>query len=69
VSFDVQDIVQQLVTVDTSKLLEHIQKIRQLAAKLTAICATDVVERRNLVDRPGTELDAARRVVRPYFSR
>jgi predicted ester cyclase len=68
-SFDVQDIVHQLVTVDTSKLLEQIQKIQHLAAKLTATPAADVVERRNLVDRLGTELDATRHVVRPYFSR
>jgi steroid delta-isomerase-like uncharacterized protein len=68
-SFDVQDIVHQLVTVDTAKLLDHIEKVQQLAVKLTAMPITEVVERRNLVDRLGTELDAARRVVRPYFGR
>jgi steroid delta-isomerase-like uncharacterized protein len=68
-SFDVQDIVHQLVTVDTAKLLEQIQRIQQLAAKLAGTPESDVVERRNLVNRLGTELDLARHVVRPYFSR
>jgi steroid delta-isomerase-like uncharacterized protein len=68
-SFDVQDIVHQLVHVDDGRLLEHIQRIQQLATKLTGMRNEDIVERRNLLDRLGTELDAARRVVRPYFGR
>jgi steroid delta-isomerase-like uncharacterized protein len=68
-SFDVQDIVHQLVRVDDGRLLEHIHRIQQLAVKLSGMPAEDLVERRNLIDRLGTELDAARRVVRPYFGR
>ena len=68
-SFDIQDIVHQLVTVDFPKLHDHLQRIQQLAAKLAATPADDLVERRMIVDRLGRELDAARRVVRPYFTR
>jgi hypothetical protein len=28
-----------------------------------------LIERRSIIDRLGTELDAARRIVRPYFDR
>lgn len=68
-SFDLQDIIHQLATVDTPRLLEHLQKIQQLGARLAATPSTNVVEHRNLIDRLGTELDAARRIVRPYFER
>jgi hypothetical protein len=68
-SFDLQEIVQQLVTVDYPRLHEHLQRIQQLSEKLQAIRDDDLVERRALVDRLGRELDAARRIVRPYFSR
>jgi predicted ester cyclase len=68
-SFDLHDIVHQLVTVDVPKLMDQLQKIQQLAGKLTATAAEDMVERRNLISRLGTELDLARHMVRPYFSR
>lgn len=68
-SFDLQDLIHQLASVDTQKLLDHLQKIQQLGGKLAATSAADVVEHRNLIDRLGAELDAARRVVRPYFER
>jgi steroid delta-isomerase-like uncharacterized protein len=68
-SFDLQDIVHQLVTVDAGRLLEHLQKIQQLGAKLSATPEEDLVGRRNLVDRLGAELDAARHVVRPHYGR
>jgi hypothetical protein len=68
-SFDIQDIVHQLVTVDVPKLHEHLQRIQQLAARLAAAPADDLVERSMIVDRLGRELDAARHVVRPYFTR
>ena len=68
-SFDLQDLVRQLVTVDVGKLLDHLERIQQLGARLSAIPPDNVVDRRSLVDRLGTELDAARRVVRPYFTR
>jgi predicted ester cyclase len=68
-SFDIQDIVRQLVTVDFPKLHEHLQRIHQLAGKLAGTPEDDLVERRMLVDRLGRELDAARHIIRPYFTR
>ncbi|MGH9373978.1 MAG: ester cyclase [Vicinamibacterales bacterium] len=68
-SFDLQDIVHQLVTVDVAKLLEQLQKIQQVGVKVAAAPANDAVERRNLIARLGAELDTARHIVRPYFRR
>jgi hypothetical protein len=68
-SFDVQDIVQQLVSVDVAALLKRLDKIQDLHARLAAVAPADTATRRAVVDRLGTELDAARRIVRPYFDR
>jgi SnoaL-like polyketide cyclase len=68
-SYDVQDIVQQLTVVSVPKLLEHLKRVRQLGDRLAQTAPEQVVERRSLIDRLGTELDAARRIVRPYFDR
>ena len=68
-SFDVQAIVQQLVTVDVPALLKRLEKLRELEARLTAVPADDIQTRRAMLDRLGAELDAARRIVRPYFDR
>ena len=63
-SFDLQDIVQQLVTVDEFLLIDYAQTIHQLGLKL--VSATSLVERRNIIQRLGVELDEARHVFRPY---
>ena len=68
-SFDLQDIVQQLVTVDTARLLEHVERIQHMGEKLKAMATADEGERRTLIERIGAELDAARRIIRPQFSR
>lgn len=68
-SFDVQDIVQQLTVVSVPKLLEHLKRVHQLGDRLAQTSADQLIERRSIVDRLGTELDAARRIVRPYFDR
>jgi len=68
-SFDVQDIVQQLVTVNVPKLLDQLKRVQQLGARLAQVPADQITERRSLIDRLGTELDVARRIVRPYFDR
>ena len=68
-SFDVQDIVQQLVVVSVPRLLEQLKRIQALGGRLAETPDDQVIERRSLVDRLGTELDAARRIVRPYFDR
>ena len=68
-SFDVHDIVQQLVAVSVPKLLDQLKRVQQLGSRLGQTSADQVMERRSLIDRLGTELDAARRIVRPYFDR
>lgn len=65
-SLDLQDMVRQLTSVDTSKLIQHLARIQQLAESLTA-AGRDPRKQREVIDRIGTELDAARHVVRPYF--
>jgi hypothetical protein len=64
-TFDLQDLVRQLATVDTAKLQEHLARIGQLGELLAA--ETDATRQRELFDRLGRQLDAARHVVRPYF--
>ena len=68
-SFDVQAIVQQLVSVDVPALMKRLEKLRDLEARLVAVPPHDVPARRAVLDRLGAELDAARRIVRPYFDR
>lgn len=68
-SFDVHDIVQQLTVVSVPRLLDHLKRVQQLGERLAQASPDQPVERRSLIDRIGTELDAARRVVRPYFDR
>ncbi len=67
-SFDLQEIVEQLVTVDCTQLLEHLDRLRQLGDSLAA-ATHDAIRARELIDRIGIELDAARHSVRPYFKR
>ena len=64
-----QHIVQQLVSVDLASLLKRLEKIHELHARLAAVPPDDTSARRAVLDRLGTELDAARRIVRPYFDR
>src|SRR5262245_10914044 len=68
-SFDVQDIVQQLTVVSVPKLLEHLKRVQQLGERLAQTPDDQPIERRAVIARLGTELDAARRIVRPYFDR
>jgi hypothetical protein len=67
--FDVPDIVQQLTVVSVPKLLEHLKRVQQLGDRLAQTSADQLIERRSIIDRLGTELDAARRIVRPYYDR
>jgi hypothetical protein len=68
-SFDVHDIVQQLVVVSVPKLLDQLKRVQQLGGRLAQTPDDQLTERRSLIDRLGNELDAARRIVRPYFER
>ncbi len=64
-SFDVQDLVRQLTAVDMPKLMGHLARIQELREQLAS--ASTPAMQRELIDRLGTQLDAARHIVRPYF--
>jgi len=64
-SFDLQDLVRQLATVDIAKLLQQVARIHQIGDQLAS--TTDAMRQRELVERLGAQLDAARHLVRPYF--
>lgn len=65
-SFDLQELIRQLVAVDDAQLMRCLERIRRLTDELARVQA-DVEQRCVVIDRLGPELDAARRVIRPYF--
>lgn len=67
-SFDLHQMVEQLSRVDCPKLLQHVERIRQLGDELAGFQG-DATRIRDVLHRLGFELDAARHVVRPYFKR
>lgn len=67
-SFDFQELAQQLARVDETRLLAHLERISALELQLRSMRVDDG-GRRALLERIGQELDAARRSVRPYFGR
>jgi len=66
-SFDFQELAHQLSRVDDAALLIALARIRALEDQLRATVA-ESPRRRDLLQRIGHELDAARRVLRPYFA-
>ena len=66
-SFDIQDIVAQLVTVDEARLVDQTRRIRQLGDML--LSAANAAERRNTLYRLGMAIDEARHLVRPHYRR
>jgi predicted ester cyclase len=68
VSFDFQQLADQLTRVDEPQLLAHLARLGSLEEQLRGAPPASP-QRRRLVDSIGRELDAARRVVRPYFTR
>jgi predicted ester cyclase len=68
VSFDLQELARQLARVDETQLLMHLSRLRYMEEQLRG-AALDSERRLSLVESIGRELDAARLVVRPYFSK
>jgi len=68
VSFDLQELADRLTRVDDTQLLMHLSRLRSLEDQLRS-AAPNSSHRRRLLDTVGRELDAARHVVRPYFTR
>ena len=67
-SLNLHDIVDKLALVDATKLLAHIERLRQLADVLRSVRA-DSTGGREIINEIGRELDAARHIVRPYYQR
>jgi hypothetical protein len=67
-SVDSHELVRQLTTLNLTALDAHLEHIVRLRSELGAVHGDDrrVAE---LADRLGGELDAARRLVRPYYRR
>ena len=68
VSFDFLELADQLTRVDVAQLLAHLSRLHSLEDQLRGSVPSSPLRRR-LVEGIGRELDAARRVVRPYFAR
>jgi len=66
VSLDVQDLTRQLTSVDYHALDVHLDRIQRLRTQLAA-AGDDSEAKRQIAERIGRELDAARLVVRPWF--
>lgn len=67
-SVDSQELIRQLTTLNLPALDAHLDQIARLRSELAGVNSDD---RRltELADRIGRELDAARRLVRPYYRR
>ena len=67
-SFDLNDLIRQLSRVDYSELSARLERIRQLSDELL-LASGDAARQRDVADRMGPELDAARRALRPHYNR
>jgi predicted ester cyclase len=68
VSFDLTDLINQVSIVDYDELTRRLQRIRELTDELTA-ARGDNDRRRDVAERLGPELDAARKALRPHYNR
>jgi predicted ester cyclase len=68
VTIDMNDLVSQLTQIDYDELTRRIDRICAMRDAL-ARAVGDVGRRREVADQIGIELDAARRALRPHFSR
>lgn len=67
-SFDIHDLLYQLANIDYGELDVHLGYIQLLRDELSQV-GDDRERRRRIIERIGSELDAARLVVRPWFHR
>jgi len=67
-SFDINQLVRELTQVDCRKLMACLATVRELADQL-ANAQGDVERERDVIERLGPALDAARHAVRPPFNR
>lgn len=67
VSFDVAEMVDQLSVIDYEELTTRLDRIRTLSDELGS--AAEDASKREVANRIGLELDAARRALRPHYYR
>jgi predicted ester cyclase len=67
-SFDLNGLIRQLKRIDYDRLIGSLDSIRQLADELGNVSA-DSEQQRDVIERLGRALDAARHIVRPQFRR
>ena len=67
-SVDLNDLINQLTTLDYDELARRLERIRALSDELSGAVG-DAARQREVTDRLGPELDAARRALRPHFNR
>jgi len=67
-SFELNDLIAQLSTVDYSELAARLERIRQLTDELARAQGNSVLQR-DVADRLGPQLDAARKALRPHYKR
>ena len=68
ISLDLNNLINQLSTVDYSELRVRLERIRELTDELDRVKG-DVARQRDVADRLGSHLDAARRALRPHYNR
>ena len=64
---DLGDLIQQLVAVDYTDLIDKLECIKQLGDELSQ-AQSDAAQQRDIASRLGHALDAARKALRPHFS-
>ena len=67
-SIDLNDLITQLSIVDYSELTARLERVRQLTDELSR-AQGDAALQRDVADRLGPQLDAARRALRPHYNR
>lgn len=67
-SMDSQELTRRLTTLDAGALETHLARIVQLRSAI-AEAVSDERRLREVAEQLGRELDAARRILRPYYSR
>jgi predicted ester cyclase len=67
-SYDMHEVIEKLARFDAPKLINHIERLHELANVLQTL-APESPRGREITAEIGRELDAARHVVRPYYGR
>jgi hypothetical protein len=64
---DLGDLIRQLAAADYTDLIQKLERIKQLGDELSQ-AQGDAARQRDIANRLGAALDAARKALRPHFS-